>query len=105
MKKLMTMAFLILTFSLGAFAGESQLEKATNVLKEIMETPDKGIPHDLFEKAVCVGIVPSEIKGAFLVGGTYGRGVLVCRQHGDGPWGAPSMFTVGAGKLRISNRR
>ena len=65
----------------------------------LWSTPDKGIPHDLFEKAVCVGIVPSEIKGAFLVGGTYGRGVLVCRRHGDGPWGAPSMFTLGAGSF------
>jgi lipid-binding SYLF domain-containing protein len=99
MKKLMTLVFLILTLSLTAYARESQLEKATNVLNEIMEAPDKGIPHDLFEKAVCVGIVPSEIKGAFVVGGTYGRGVLVCRQHGDGPWGAPSMFTLGAGSF------
>ena len=65
----------------------------------LWRTPDKGIPHDLLEKAVCVGIVPSEIKGAFVVGGTYGRGVLVCRQHGDGPWGAPSMFTLGAGSF------
>ena len=99
MIKLMTSAFLILTFSLAAFAGETQLEKATNVLNEIMSTPDRGIPRDLFEKAVCVGIVPSEIKGAFLVGGTYGRGVLVCRAHGNGPWGAPSMFTLGAGSI------
>jgi SH3 domain-containing YSC84-like protein 1 len=99
MKKLVTLAFLILTLSLAAFARESQLEKATNVLNEIMDAPDRGIPHDLFEKAVCVGIVPSEIKGAFVVGGTYGRGVLVCREHGDGPWGAPSMFTLGAGSF------
>jgi len=99
MKKLTALVFLILTFAMAGLAKESQLEKATNVLNEIMETPDKGIPHDLFEKAVCVGIVPSEIKGAILVGGTYGRGVLVCRQHGDGPWGAPSMFTLGAGSF------
>ena len=77
MKKLTALVFLILTFAMAGLAKESQLEKATNVLNEIMETPDKGIPHDLFEKAVCVGIVPSEIKGAILVGGTYGRGVLV----------------------------
>lgn len=99
MKKLMVLVFLILTFAMAAFAGETQLEKATNVIDEIMGTPDKGIPDDLFEKAVCVGIVPSEIKGAFIVGGTYGRGVLVCRRHGDGPWGAPSNFTLGAGSF------
>jgi SH3 domain-containing YSC84-like protein 1 len=99
MKRIMAVSILILTFSLVAFPKESQLEKATNVLDEIMSTPDKGIPHDLLEKAVCVGIVPSEIKGAIFVGGTYGRGVLVCRQHGDGPWGAPSMFKLGAGSI------
>jgi len=99
MKKLMPVIFLVLVFSGAAFAKESQLEKANNVLNEIMRTPDKGIPHDLFEKAVCVGIVPSEIKGAFMVGGTFGRGVLVCRKHGDGRWGAPSFFTLGQGSF------
>ena len=48
---------------------------------------------------MCLGIVPSEIKGALGVGGTYGRGVLVCRQHGNGPWGAPSLFTLGGANI------
>ena len=99
MRKLVSAVFLVLMFTGSGFAKESQLEKANNVLNEIMRTPDKAIPHDLFEKAVCVGIVPSEIKGAFMVGGTYGRGVLVCRKHGDGPWGAPSMFSLGEGSF------
>lgn len=85
----------------AAFAGDqaevNQLQKATNVLNEIMQAPDKGVPDDLLSKAVCVGIVPSELKFALGVGGTYGRGVLVCRQGGNGPWGAPSMFTLGGG--------
>ena len=93
--KRFTLVFLLLTFCATAFAGESQLQKATNVLNEIMSTPDKGIPHDLLDKAVCVGIVPSEVKFAFGVGGTYGRGVLVCRKGGNGTWDAPSMFTMG----------
>jgi lipid-binding SYLF domain-containing protein len=76
-------------------SNEEQLHKAANVLSEIMRTPDKGIPSDLLRKSVCVGVVPSEIKAAFIFGGTYGRGVLVCRRHGDGGWGAPSMFTLG----------
>jgi lipid-binding SYLF domain-containing protein len=63
----------------------TQLAKATDVVNEIMQAPDKGIPSDLLQKSVCVGVVPSEIKGAFVVGGTYGRGVLVCREHGNGP--------------------
>ncbi len=99
MKKLMTVVFLVLAFTMAAFAKEPQLQKATNVLNEIMDTPDRGIPHDLLERSVCVGIVPSQLKGAFIFGGTYGRGVLVCRRHGNGPWGAPSMFTMGAGSF------
>ena len=77
--KRLTLVFLILAFCATAFAGESQLQKATNVVNEIMGTPDKGIPDELLEKAVCVGIVPSELKFALGFGGTYGRGMLVCR--------------------------
>ena len=104
MKKL-TGVFLFLAFCASAFAaGESkdnsnQLQKATNVLNEIMGTPDNSIPGELLEKAVCVGIVPSELKLAFGFGGNYGRGVLVCRRGGNGVWGAPSMFTVGGGSF------
>jgi lipid-binding SYLF domain-containing protein len=93
------LVFLLLTFSTAALAGESQLQKATNVLNEIMGTPDKGIPNELLEKAVCVGIVPSQIKFALGFGGTYGRGVLVCRKGGTGEWSAPSMFTLGAASV------
>lgn len=88
-----------MTFAVEGSNEAKQLEKATDVLNEIMQTPDKGIPSDLLEKAVCVGIVPSEIKGAFVFGGTYGRGVLVCRKHGNGPWGAPSLFTLGGANV------
>lgn len=76
-----------------------QLRKASMVMNEIMQAPDKGIPSDLLDKAVCVGIVPSQLDAAFIVGGTYGRGVLVCREHGNGHWGAPSMFTMGGGSF------
>jgi SH3 domain-containing YSC84-like protein 1 len=98
MKKV-TVVILFLTICAPAFAGETQLEKATNVVNEIVGTPDKGIPQDLLDKAVCVGIVPSELKGAFIVGGAYGRGILVCRKGGNGPWHAPSMFTLGAASI------
>ncbi len=99
MKRLMSVAVLLLLCASVSFSRETQLEKANNVINEIMATPDKGIPEDLFGKAVCVGIVPSEIKGAILVGGSYGRGVLVCREHGNGAWGAPSNFTLGGGSF------
>lgn len=76
-----------------------QLAKANDVISEIMQTPDKGIPGDLLDKAVCVGIVPSHLTFALGFGGSYGRGVLVCRKGGNGPWGAPSLFTLGGGSF------
>jgi len=98
MKRLF-LAVLFLIFCATAFAEESQLQKATNVIHEIMGTPDKGIPDELLEKSVCVGIVPSQFKFALGLGGTYGRGVLVCRKGGNGAWDAPSMFTLGAASI------
>ena len=103
--KRLTLVFLLLTFCATAFAGESQLQKATNVMNEIMSTPDKGIPHDLLDKAVCVGIVPSEVKFAFGFGGTYGRGVLVCRKGGNGAVGCPLHVHHGRRERGISDRR
>jgi len=102
--KRLAFIFLFLACCASAFAGESrdnssQLQKATNVLNEIMRTPDKGIPDELLDNAVCVGIIPSQMKFAFVFGGHYGRGVLVCRRGGNGVWGAPSMFTVGGGSF------
>jgi lipid-binding SYLF domain-containing protein len=72
-----------------------RLAKSADVINVIMGTPEKGIPKDLLNKAVCVGIIPSEKKLAVGVGGSFGRGSLVCREGGTGAWGAPSMFTVG----------
>jgi lipid-binding SYLF domain-containing protein len=71
-----------------------RLEKSAEVMTEIMHTPDKGIPRDILNKSVCVGVIPSEKKGALGVGASYGRGAMVCRRGGNGSWGAPSMFTV-----------
>ncbi len=98
MKKI-ALVVVVLALCAPALAEEPQLEKATDVINEIMQTPDKGIPHDLLDRAVCVGVVPSELKGAFMFGGSFGRGVLVCRTHGNGPWGAPSLFTIGGGSF------
>jgi lipid-binding SYLF domain-containing protein len=97
--------FMIALFAAPAHAQDAskkaihQLSKATDVLNEIMKTPDKGIPHDLLNRAVCVGIVPAELRFAIGIGGTYGRGVLVCRRGGNGEWGPPSMFRLGGANI------
>jgi len=93
-------AFLCVSLSGTVLAAEKdreaeRLERAAEVISEVMGTPEKGIPRDLLNKAVCVGVIPSEIKVAIGLGGSFGRGALVCRRGGTGPWGAPSMFTVG----------
>jgi lipid-binding SYLF domain-containing protein len=68
------------------------------VLSEIMETPDKGIPQDLLAKAECVVIVPGMKKAAFVVGGEYGRGFVLCRTGGKA-WGAPAAVRMEGGSV------
>src|SRR5882724_10640302 len=64
-----------------------RLENAGTVIDEILNVPDN-IPQDLLDKARCVVVLPSVVKAAFIVGGSYGRGVMVCRtgEHFRGPW-------------------
>src|SRR5271157_2029361 len=74
-----------------------RLESAAMVMYEIMNTPENSIPRDLLDRSVCVGIVPGQKKIAFIFGASYGRGVIVCRRGGNGPWGPPSMIAVHSG--------
>jgi SH3 domain-containing YSC84-like protein 1 len=79
-----------------SFADESsRLHNAATVLQELHTTPDKDVPADLWEKAVCVGVVPSLKKAAFIFGGEYGRGVMSCRK-GAG-WSAPMFLALEKG--------
>src|ERR1700687_3924609 len=72
-----------------------RLENWGTGIKEIMDIPDD-IPHDLIDKAECLIVYPSVLKAAFIVGGSYGRGAMVCRtgEHFTGPWGAPTMMAL-----------
>jgi lipid-binding SYLF domain-containing protein len=72
-----------------------RINAAANVLDEIMGAPDKGIPREVLEDAKCVAVVPSMIKGGFIVGARYGKGFATCRT-GSG-WSAPAPFTVTGG--------
>ncbi len=74
---------------------EERVRDAGEVLKEILNLPDD-IPQDLLDKAECVIILPSVKKGAFGVGGSYGRGVMECRggPHYTGKWGPPAMYAL-----------
>jgi len=75
-----------------------RLDHSAKVLHEIMDTPDKAIPHRLLASARCIGIIPGEEKVAFFVGEKGGKGVVVCR-NGKGAWGDPVFIMVGGGSF------
>jgi len=99
--KSVTAFFLALClFAPAAFAAndekeEDRVKDAGEVMKEILNIPDN-IPQDLLDDAECVVVLPSVKKGAFGVGVSYGRGVMVCRsgEHYTGPWGAPALYAL-----------
>src|SRR5579885_698609 len=75
---------------------QQRIKESAQVLREILATPDKGIPKDLLDKAECVVVYPSVKKAAFVVGGSYGRGIITCRS-GD--------VCSGGRELRVPDRR
>ena len=77
----------------------TRLKTSSEVLTEIMNAPDKGIPQELLEKAHCVVIVPGLKKAAFIVGGKYGRGFISCRSNSGLGWSAPAGVKVEGGSF------
>jgi lipid-binding SYLF domain-containing protein len=100
MKKIVVCLVAVLFLSMSASAAndereEDRVKDAGEVLKEILNIPDD-IPQDLLDKAECVVVLPSVKKGAFGIGGSYGRGVMICRsgEHYKGKWGAPALYAL-----------
>jgi SH3 domain-containing YSC84-like protein 1 len=100
MKRVSALLMIALVCGTTAFAANDEREAARvkdsgQVLKEILNIPDD-IPQDLLDKAECVVILPSVKKGALGVGGSYGRGVMICRggEHYKGKWGAPALYAL-----------
>src|SRR5277367_1520901 len=88
---------------LPAFGQDKEADRVTaagTVISEIMNVPDD-IPQSVIDKADCVVVLPSVVKAAFIVGGSYGRGVMTCRSGADfrGPWGAPTMMALEGGSF------
>ncbi|MGA2510966.1 MAG: lipid-binding SYLF domain-containing protein [Candidatus Acidiferrales bacterium] len=79
---------------------DDRLRNSGQVIKEILNIPDN-IPQSLLDKADCVVVLPSVLKAAFIVGGSYGRGAMTCRSGEDfqGPWGAPTMMALEGGSI------
>src|SRR5438105_11966542 len=76
-----------------------RVQSAATVLDEIQSAPDQGIPEEVLGSAECVAIVPSMLKGGFIVGARYGRGVASCRTPKG--WSAPAFFMVSGGSVGL----
>jgi lipid-binding SYLF domain-containing protein len=94
---------LMLALTLPALAQEKEeqrVESAGTVIKEILDVPDN-VPQSVIDKADCVVVLPSVLKFAIGVGGSYGRGVMTCRRGKDfrGSWGPPTMMALEGGSF------
>ena len=105
MKKMSLYIGLACLLAPSAFAQEKEADRVENagkVMKEILNAPDS-IPQSVLDKADCVVVLPSVVKFAIGIGGSYGRGVMTCR-GGDafqGPWGAPTMMALEGGSAGL----
>src|SRR3954452_14435965 len=102
--------FLVLTLSLCCFTAflsaddadtkaSRRVESAATVLDEIQAAPDQGIPEEVLGSAECVAVIPTLLKGGFIFGGRYGKGVASCRTPKG--WSAPAFFTIGGGSFGL----
>jgi len=102
LKRILAVTILLAFASLTAVASDreddvNRTQKAAQVFKEIMNTPDQGIPSNLLESAKCIAIIPGDKKFAFIFGGSYGRGLATCRTgHG---WSAPMFVAIDGGSV------
>lgn len=100
MKKIM-FALAITSLATMSWASDTKqsdtdrLDKAGEVLRQVMAAPDRGIPQEVMDHAKCVAVVPHMVKGGFVFGAEGGKGVATCRtDHG---WSAPAFFAVTGG--------
>src|SRR5262252_405370 len=106
MKKLLAL-WVVVCLSLTAVAADNtsdnksvdRVKSAATVLNEIQSAPDTGIPQEVLGSAECVAVVPSMLKGGFVFGARYGRGVASCRTPKG--WSAPAFFAIEGGSFGL----
>ena len=99
----LALCFVLASAALDAANKEQgRLENCGVVMQEVLDVPDN-IPQELLEKAECVIVIPSMTKVAMGIGGSYGRGAMVCRsgETFNGPWGAPAMYAIEGGSFGL----
>jgi SH3 domain-containing YSC84-like protein 1 len=107
MRKSISALILLLTFQISAFAQiddkiADRLYESAKVFDELMRAPDGPTAKKVLKDAECVAVIPGVKKAALGIGGTYGRGTIICRKdNGKGPWGSPSMIALGGGSIGI----
>jgi SH3 domain-containing YSC84-like protein 1 len=108
MKKVLTITLLVVCLCSFTFAADDEekeskasdrAQAAADVLNEIQSAPDSGIPEEILGSAECVAVVPSMLKGGFIFGGKYGRGLASCRTPKG--WSAPAFFLVTGGSFGL----
>ena len=105
MKKLLLLMVMVCLWRFSVAADDQgkeskasdRVQAAADVLNEIQAAPDKGIPQEVLGSAECVAVVPSMLKGGFIVGANYGRGLASCRTPTG--WSAPAFFVVTGGSF------
>lgn len=103
MKETVSAALVLLLSAASASAAIStaetkRLQEASQVVRELRDVPDKGVPDDLWSRAQCVVVIPSMKKAALGIGGEYGRGVMSCRtKEGSTTWSAPLFMQLAKG--------
>jgi lipid-binding SYLF domain-containing protein len=106
MKSIWTVMGVLLIAASSAFAALSneeakRLSEAGTIISELRAAPDKGIPENIWNKAECVMVIPSLKKGAFVVGGEYGSGVMSCRGKGGNGWTSPVFMQIAKGSFGL----
>jgi SH3 domain-containing YSC84-like protein 1 len=96
---------LLFALALPVFTQQKEQDRVNNagtVMQEILNAPDS-IPQNILDKADCVVVLPSVLKLAVVIGGSYGRGVMTCRggKNFRGKWGAPTMMALEAGSAGL----
>src|ERR1051325_241306 len=102
MRKAVVLPLLMLAASVSFGQGDrtkvmDRVRDAGTILNEIMSAPDAGIPDNVMGSAKCVAVIPSYLKGAFVVGASYGKGLASCRTTSG--WSAPAFFRIEGGSF------
>jgi lipid-binding SYLF domain-containing protein len=99
----MLLTFSVLALAVPVFAenANDRLKEATEVVSELMNAGDNGIPQELLEKAQCAVVIPGAKKGGFFVGAQYGRGFAICRNQSTRGWGAPAAVRMEGGSIGL----